>query len=70
MRHDDRNIKRKSSIGLSDLAYQTFWTCLLSYCRVILNPGGPTTEAQYCETGKITNWALRTSKPSAITEFS
>ena len=35
-----------------------------------MNPGGPTTEAQYCETGKITNWALRTSKPSAIAEFS
>ena len=34
------------------------------------NAGGAVPEAQYCENGKITKWALRTSKPSAITEFS
>lgn len=31
--------------------------------------GGKATEAQYSETGKITNRALRTSKPSAIAEI-
>ena len=32
-------------------------------------PGGAVPETQYSEFGKITNWALRTSKPSAIAEF-
>ena len=33
-------------------------------------PGGLSPAAQYFEVGKITNRALRTSRPSAITEFS
>ena len=29
----------------------------------IQGPGGQSVETQYFEAGKITNWALRTSKP-------
>ena len=36
----------------------------------IRTPGGLSPEAQYFELGNITNRALRTSRPSAITEFS